>query len=81
MSDIETDALEAQQLQNNRLLNRVLEGIFTDAIETALSANITDNELRSSALAEARASRSFATKLASIIDDAASSRNRKGSPV
>jgi hypothetical protein len=81
MADLETDALEAQQLQNNPLLNRILAEMFQDAVETGISASLTDHELRSAAMAEARATRSFASKLASIIDDAVSARNRKGSPV
>jgi hypothetical protein len=81
MPDIETDAVEAQQLQNNQLLIRILDGIFLDAIETGISASITDHELRSAAMAEARAARSFATKMASLIDEAIASRNRKGSPI
>ena len=79
--DVDTDAMEAEQLQNNNLLTRILYGMEQDAVEIAVNAALTDHELRAAAMAEVRATRSFASKLESLIQDAMMARNRKGSPI
>lgn len=81
MADLKRDALEAEQLLGNELLQRILSDIERDAVELAISAHLTDHELRASAMAEVRASRSLVAKLKSRIDDARIADKFKGSPV
>lgn len=78
---LERDALDAEQLLGNELLMRVLAQIERDAMETAVSAPLTDHELRASALAEVRAVRSFGSRLHGIIADAHAAKTRRGSPI
>lgn len=66
-SDRERDALEAQQLLNNQLLNSVLSEIERGAFERGVSAAPTDDEMRAAAMAEVRAVRSFVASLTHMI--------------